>query len=161
MAKSAAATSTLAPVMFAVCVCVCVCVHLVTLVDDWLDAVYVHLGLYVNQLAYIIYMFQNHQTDPKPAQILSTRPSQYWPAQSNSKPAQSGNTAHRYPIRRKWPDRSRCVCVCVCVCVCKQRTVLIGCFVFHIRPYFYVWCQHTNCLLCHIWVGQCLIEQHC
>ncbi len=31
-------------------------------------------------------MFENCQTDPKPAQILSTRPSQYLPAQSNSKP---------------------------------------------------------------------------
>ncbi len=27
-------------------------------------------------------MFENRQTDPKPAQILSTRPSQYLPAQS-------------------------------------------------------------------------------
>ncbi len=36
---------------------------------------YAHLGLYVNQLVYIIDMFENHQTDSKPAQSLSTRPS--------------------------------------------------------------------------------------
>ncbi len=29
--------------------------------------------------------FENRQTDQKPVQILSTRPSQYLPAQSNSK----------------------------------------------------------------------------
>ncbi len=31
-------------------------------------------------------MFETRQTDPKPAPFLSTRPSQYLPAQSNSKP---------------------------------------------------------------------------
>ncbi len=37
-------------------------------------------------------MFKNLQTDPKPAQILSSRPSQYLPAQSNSKsPNWGGN----------------------------------------------------------------------
>ncbi len=43
------------------------------------------LGLFVNQLAFTIHVW-NCQTDPKPAQILSTRPSQYFPAQSNTKP---------------------------------------------------------------------------
>ncbi len=76
LAKSAAATSTSAPVLFVL--------RLVTL--WWLIGCSIcTLGL-VNQLAYIIYTFENRQTDPKPAHILSTRPSQYLPAQSNSKP---------------------------------------------------------------------------
>ncbi len=56
------------------------CVCLVTLwLGYWLDAVYAHLGLYVNQLTYIIYMFKNRQTDPKPAQILSTAQANIYP----------------------------------------------------------------------------------
>ncbi len=70
-----AVTSTSALDVFAVCL------RLVTL--WWLDAGYEHLGLYVNQLGYIIYTFENRQTDPKPAQILPTRLSQYLPSQSN------------------------------------------------------------------------------
>uniref|UniRef100_A0A671NWY6 Forkhead box R1 n=1 Tax=Sinocyclocheilus anshuiensis TaxID=1608454 RepID=A0A671NWY6_9TELE len=37
-------------------------------------------------------MFENCQTDPKAAQILSTRPSQFLPAQSNSKPPNCAGT---------------------------------------------------------------------
>ncbi len=66
---------------------VCLCAFSNIVMTDWIE--YIHTWVI---LAYISYMFETHQTDPKPAQILSTHPSLYLPTQSNSKPPQSGNT---------------------------------------------------------------------
>ncbi len=75
--------STLALVVLAVCLCAFSNI----VMTDWIE--YIHTWVI---LAYISYMFETHQTDPKPAQILSTHPSLYLLAQSNSKPPQSGNS---------------------------------------------------------------------
>lgn len=58
---------------------------------------------YTLELDYKNDMFENHRTDPRQAQLLSTRPNQFLPAQIQTSPiwwgpAQSGNTVS---IRRR------------------------------------------------------------
>lgn len=69
---------------------------------DWMEYMHTWGGfLFVNQLVYKILIFESRQTDPKHAQILSTHPNLFLPAQSNSKLPNLA-ALHRSPLIFSW-----------------------------------------------------------